>query len=170
MTMPRKTILTLLVATLVAGCSGRDDVTLSRIRHTGNGPDEFSIIPGKPLQTPADFASLPTPNPGGANLTDLNPLADGVAALGGNPAGGVASNGALVNHANRFGSTPAIRQTLAAEDKALRVAHGRVDLLRFLPGDDYVQAYRRDWLDAYTEERRLRNRGVVTPASPPPPE
>lgn len=171
MAMPRKTVLTFLVATLVAGCGGRDDVTLSRIRHTGNGPDEFSIIPSKPLQTPEDFANLPTPNPGGANLTDQNPLADGVAALGGNPAGGVASNGALVNHANRYGATtPAIRQTLATEDKALRQAHGRVDVLRFLPGDDYVQAYRREWLDAYAEEQRLRNRGVLTPASPPPPE
>ena len=158
MAMPRKTVLTLLVATFVAGCGGRDDVTLSKIRHTGNGPDEFSIIPGKPLQTPEDLANLPAPNPGGSNLTDQNPLADGVAALGGNPAGGVASNGALVNHANRFGATtPAIRQTL-------------VDVLRFLPGDDYVQAYRREWLDAYAEERYLRSRGVVTPASPPPPE
>ena len=170
MAMPRKTVLTLLVATFVAGCGGRDDVTLSKIRHTGNGPDEFSFIPGKPLQTPEDLASLPAPNPGGANLTDQNPLADGLAALGGNSAGGVAGNGALVNHANRHGATPAIRQTLAAEDKALRQAHGRVDVLRFLPGDDYVQAYRREWLDAYSEEQRLRNRGVLTPASPPPPE
>jgi hypothetical protein len=170
MAMPRKTVLTLLVVTVIAGCGGRDDVTLSRIRHTGNGPDEFSIIPGKPLQTPEDFASLPTPNPGGANLTDQNPLADGLVALGGSPTGGVASNGALVNHANRYGATPSIRQTLAAEDKELRRQHGRVDILRFLPGDDYVQAYRREWLDAYAEEQRLRNRGVLTPASPPPPQ
>lgn len=169
MAMPRKTVLTLLAVTVIAGCGGRDDVTLSRIRHTGNGPDEFSIIPGKPLQTPEDFANLPTPNPGGANLTDQNPLADGMVALGGSSTAGVASNGALVNHANRYGATPSIRQTLAAEDKELRRQHGRVDILRFLPGDDYVQAYRREWLDAYAEEQRLRNRGVLTPASPPPP-
>ncbi len=170
MTMPHKTVLSLLVVTVLAGCGGRDDVTLSRIRHTGNGPDEFSIIPSKPLQTPESYASLPAPNPGGANLTDQNPRADAVVALGGNPAGGATNNGALVNHANRYGAAPAIRQTLAAEDKELRRQHGRVDVLRFLPGDDYVQAYRRDWLDAYAEEERLRNRGVLTPASPPAPE
>lgn len=170
MAMPHKTILSLLVVTVLAGCSGRDDVTLSRIRHTGNGPDEFSILPGKPLQTPENLANLPPPNPGGANLTDQNPLADGLAALGGNPNGGTASNGALVNHANRFGATPSIRQTLAAEDKELRRQHGRVDILRFLPGDDYVQAYRREWLDAYAEEEWMRNRGVLTPASPPAPK
>ena len=50
MAMPHKTVLALLVATVLAGCGGRDDVTLTRIRHTGNGPDEFSIMPGKPLQ------------------------------------------------------------------------------------------------------------------------
>lgn len=167
--MPRKTVLSLLVVTLFAGCGGRDDVTLSRIRHTGNGPDEFSIIPGKPLQTPENLANLPTPNPGGSNITDQNPLADGLVALGGNPGSGATNNGALVNHTNRYGTSTAIRQTLAAEDRELRRQHGRVDILRFLPGDDYVQAYRRDWLDAYAEEERLRNRGVLTPASPPAP-
>ncbi|MEQ8902514.1 MAG: DUF3035 domain-containing protein [Roseovarius sp.] len=176
MKMPRKTVLIFLAATIVAGCGARDDdVTLTRIRNTGNGPDEFSIIPGKPLQAPEDMSALPVPTPGGSNRTDQNPLADGVAALGGNPAAvnaqaPAASNGALVNHANRYGGTPGIRQTLAQEDREIRRSYGRVNVLRILPGDDYVQAYRRDWLDAYAEERRLRRRGIVTPASPPPPE
>ncbi len=174
MMMPRKTILTLLASAIVAGCAGRDDVTLTRLRNTSNGPDEFSILPGKPLETPANYATLPQPTPGAANLTDQNPLADGVVALGGNPAAvnasaPVASSGALVNHANRYGATPGIRQTLAAEDKDLRRSYGNVNVLRILPGDDYVEAYRRQWLDAYAEEQRLRNRGVITPASPPPP-
>jgi len=174
--MPRKTVLILLTASVIAGCGGRnDDVTLTRLRNTSNGPDEFSIIPGKPLQTPEDYAALPQPTPGAANLTDQNPLADGVIALGGNPAvvnssAPAASNGALVNHANRFGAAPDVRQTLAREDKETRKSYGNVNVLRILPGDDYVQAYRREWLDAYAEEQRLRNRGVITPASPPPPK
>lgn len=175
MMLPRKTVMTLLAVTLVTGCGGRDDVTLTRLRNTSNGPDEFSIIPGKPLQTPENYTALPQPTPGAANLTDQNPLADGVIALGGNPAAVNATapagaNGTLVNYANRYGATPNIRQTLAAEDKETRRSYGNVNVLRILPGDDYVQAYSKQWLDAYAEEQRLRNRGVVTPASPPPPK
>ena len=54
--------------------------------------------------------------PGAANRTDQNPLADGAAALGGPPhpmPAPDARNAALVNHATRYGGTPAIRQTLA---------------------------------------------------------
>lgn len=174
MAMSRKTVLALLVATVLAGCGGRDDVTLARIRHTGSGPDEFSIMPGKPLQTPGDYASLPSPTPGGANLTDQNPLADGVIALGGNPAAlnvGAPSprDNALVNHASRYGATADIRQALAEEDKDLRRRHGRVNILRLGPKDDYTNAYKRQWLDAYGEERRLRRNGTATPSSPPAP-
>lgn len=171
MAMPRKTILMLMAASVLAGCASSDEVTLTKLRNTGNGPDEFSIIPSKPLQTPEDYSRLPVPAPGAANLTDQNPRAEGIAALGGNPAGAPGSqaqNAALLNHAARFGPTTGIRQTLASEDLERRRQYGRVNVLRILPGDDYVQAYRNDWLDAYAEERRLRNRGVQTPASPPP--
>ena len=44
-----------------------------------------------------------------------------------------------------------------------------MNILRILPGDDYVQAYRDQWLDAHAEERRCA-RGVLTPASPPDPD
>ncbi|GAW36192.1 hypothetical protein RA2_03262 [Roseovarius sp. A-2] len=174
MKMPRKTVLILLAASIVAGCTGRDgDVTLTRLRNTGNGPDEFSMIPGKPLETPEDLSALPVPTPGAPNRTDQDPLADGIAALGGNPAAvaaqaPAASNGALINRANRYGGRQDIRQALAEEDREQRRAYGRVNVLRILPGDDYVHAYSGDWLDPYAEELRLRRRGIVTPASPPP--
>lgn len=175
MWMPRKTVLALMAAGLLAGCgAGPDeDVTLSQIRASGNGPDEFSIIPGKPLEMPADMNTLPAPAPGTANRTDQDPVADGIAALGGSArAGGgapAAADRALVAHAGRYGRDPAIRQRLAAEDREIRRQYGNVNVLRILPGDDYVQAYRDQWLDAYAEERRLRRRGIRTPVAPPEP-
>ncbi len=178
MWMPRKTVLTLIAAAVLTGCgAGRDeDVTLSQIRSGGNGPDEFSIIPGKPLEMPQDTTSLPTPAPGSPNRTDQTPIADGIAALGGSPAaargGGApaAADAALVAHARRYGSDPAIRQRLAAEDREIRRQYGNVNLLRILPGDDYNQAYRDQWLDPYAAERQLRRAGIRTPAAPPEPQ
>lgn len=176
MWMPRKTVVMLMAALIVAGCGGRDrEVSLTKIRSNSNGPDEFSIIPGKPLEMPEDVASLPPPTPGGPNRTDQNPVADGILALGGNPAviaseAPSAANAGLLAHATRYGRDPAIRQTLAAEDREIRTRYGQVNVLRILPGDDYVQAYERQWLDAYAEESRLRRAGVRTPASPPPPK
>lgn len=171
---PRITVLTLMAAMIVAGCGGAgdDEVSLRKIRHKGEGPDEFSIIPGKPLEMPGDVAALPEPVPGGPNRTDQDPVADGVAALGGNPAArsGTAPSAAhsgLVSHAARHDGNPSIRQTLAAEDREIRRQYGNVNLLRFLPSDDYTQAYKDQWLDARAEERRLRRAGVRTPAAPP---
>jgi len=175
MLMPRKTVLMLMAAVLVAGCGGGgdDEVSLRKIRHTGNGPDEFSILPGKPLDMPRDTAALPEPVPGGPNRTDQDPVADGIAALGGNadaqrtgtPS---AAHSGLLTHADRYNADPDIRRRLAAEDRERRQRYGRVNLLRVLPGDDYTQVYKDDWLDAHAEERRLRRRGVQTPAAPPP--
>ena len=176
MWMPQKTVLILMVAVIVAGCGGGrdDDVTLRKIRNTGAGPDEFSIMPGKPLEMPGNVAALPEPVPGGPNRTDQDPVADGISALGGDvraqrsaaPSG---AHAGLVNRASRFGRDPAIRQRLAAEDREIRRRYGNVNLLRFLPSDDYLQAYRDQWLDPYAEEQRLRRRGVHTPAAPPAP-
>lgn len=177
MWMPRKTIVMLMAAVIVAGCGGgRDgDVTLRKIRQAGNGPDEFSIIPGKPLEMPESVAALPEPTPGGPNRTDQNPVTDGIAALGGNAdarrsAAPLAAHATLVNRTGRFGRDPGIRQKLAAEDLEIRRQYGRVNVLRFLPTDDYLQAYSRQWLDPYAEEKRLRRRGVRTPAAPPAPK
>lgn len=172
MTMPRVMMLILVLA--LAACGGRDkDVTLTRIKKTGDGPDEFSILPGKPLQEPADYTALPTPTPGAANLVDATPKADGVAALGGNPSALAltsvpASDAALVNHASRHGGNAGVRQALAAEDAWIRRRHGRVNILNIGPNDDYTDAYRRQWLDSHAEQNRLRNAGVETPTAPPP--
>lgn len=172
MILPRMMMILLILG--LAACGNKDkDVQLRKIKHEGNGPDEFSIIPGKPLEAPESFAQLPAPTPGGANRTDQNPRGDGIAALGGNPGALVASgiatvDSALVNHTGRFGATPGIRQTLRQEDQQTRRRHGKVNILNIGPNDDYTNAYRRQWLDSYAEYERLRRNGVTVPSAPPP--
>ena len=105
MMLPRKIMMVGLVL-VVAACSRDRDITLTRFKNTGNGPDEFAIAPGKPLEAPESYSALPTPQPGAGNRTDHNTKADGIAALGGNPAAtadtGVAPGDAgLVRHAGR---------------------------------------------------------------------
>ncbi|WP_338549716.1 DUF3035 domain-containing protein [Roseovarius phycicola] len=163
--------ISLLVLTMVlSACGSRNkDVVLTKIRNDGPGPDEFAIVPGKPLQEPANYTTLPQPTPGGSNITDQNPLADGIVALGGSPTTGSgisAADGALVNHSRRFGVNVGIRQTLRQEDVNIRRSHGRVNILRIGP-DDYNSAYRRQWLDSKQETARLRSLGIPTSSSPP---
>lgn len=174
--MKKSIVAFLVVALTLSACGFRQDreVRLTRFQNTGNGPEEFAISPGKPLQEPESYTALPAPTPGGTNITDATPLGDGVAALGGNPVAiqpaGVGSNdGGLLNHTRRFGVTPGIRQTLAVEDADIRRRHGRVNILNIGPNDDYTSAYRRQWLNSRAEADRLRRVGIPTPTAPPPP-
>lgn len=158
---------------VLAACGGRErDFALTEFRGTREGPDEFAVLPSKPLETPTDYAALPAPTPGGANRTDQNPLADGVAAFGGNPtvlaASGIPSSDAgFVSHTSRYGTDPTIRQTLAAEDEKFRLNRWRLNRWKIDKRDLYNEVYKRDWLNAYAELRRLRARGVITPTAPP---
>ncbi len=166
-----RVLMVFLMLGLVSAC-GNKDKPLTRIKKTGDGPDEFTIIPGKPLQAPESYAALPTPTPGGSNLTDLNPLSDGAAALGGNTAalataGIPSADAGLVRHSSRYGVTPGIRQTLRAEDDNTRRRHGRVNMFNIGPVDDYTNAYRRQWLNSDAEFRRLRRAGINVPSAPP---
>ncbi|WP_120500494.1 DUF3035 domain-containing protein [Roseovarius sp. EL26] len=170
MAMSRVVIMAM-VLTAIAACSGKDK-PLTRIKHTGSGPDEFAIIPSKPLQEPESYSNLPAPAPGTANLTDLTPKADGIAALGGNPAALgstkiASSEAALVNHSRRYGADANIRNTVAKEDADVRKKRGRVNILGIGPDDDYTLAYKKEWLNSQAERDRLRARGVSTPSAPP---
>jgi len=172
MRLPRKIVMVGLVLA-VAACSRDREITLTRFKNTGDGPDEFAIVPGKPLQEPESYSALPAPQPGTTNLTDQNPEADGIAALGGNPGAtartGIAPGDAgLIRHATRYGTDPAIRPKLRAEDEEIRRNYGRRNILRIGPRDDYTEAYKRQWLDEQAERERLRRAGVVTPTAPPP--
>lgn len=179
MQIARGTTMVALIAVLAMSACGKKnkDPELMNIRPTGSGPDEFTILPTKALEAPDFTAALPTPTPGGANLTDPTPKADAVAALGGNPARVAPRNDGsigrgdttLVTHARRFGADRVIRQTLAAEDLEFRRKNdGRV-LERLFNLNVYFKAYKKVSLDQYGELERFRRLGVRTPSAPPDP-
>ena len=156
----------------VTAC-GRGDPGLMNIRQPRDeGPDEFAVVPSKPLELPADFAALPEPTPGGINRTDPTPEADVALALGGNPQVLTrrSGDGALVAYATRFGVDPRIRGELATEDLEYRRNNrGRV-LERLFQVNVYYNAYEPMELDQYRELERLRRAGIRTSAIPPEPE
>lgn len=153
---------------LLAACGDRNaPPQLMNIRSSTDGPDEFAILPPKPLEAPEDLTALPEPTPGGPNLTDPTPEDDAIAALGGNPVSGVRGDAGLLNHAQRFGVAGDIRATLAAEDLEWRRDNkGRI-LERLLNVNVYFKAYRDQALDQQAELRKWRRLGIRTPSAPP---
>ncbi|MGB4828566.1 MAG: DUF3035 domain-containing protein [Paracoccaceae bacterium] len=155
----------------LAACGGRDKLPqLMNIRSDGS-PDEFGILPPKPLDMPENLSALPDPTPGGENRTDPRPFDDAAVALGGKPqqqAGGIpAGDSALYAQASRFGVEGGIRQTLASEDlKWRRDNNGRI-LERLFNVNVYFKAYQKFWLDQHAELARWRAKGVRTPSAPP---
>lgn len=153
------------VVTLSA-CDRSKDPQLLNVKASQDGPDEFAILPNKPLTQPENYTTLPQPTPGGTNRTDLTPFADATIALGGNPNGGI-SDGGLVNHASRYGVTPSIREQLAKEDLEFRRKNDGRLLERVFNVNVYFKAYRKQSLDQYRELERLRRLGVRTVSAPP---
>jgi len=164
----RKWVLGAALVALVSGCGGGDP-QLMNIKSTTRTPDEFAVLPGKPLEMPQDFAELPPPQPGAPNRTDPTPQADAIAALGGNPAGGVRGDAGLMTHVTRFGSAPDIRQTLAAEDLEFRRRNDGRLLERLANTNVYYKAYSVQSLDQERELDYWRRRGVRNVSAPPPP-
>lgn len=156
----------------LAACGNRDGVpSLMNIRSATAGPDEFGIIPPKPLEMPEDIAALPEPTPGGANRTDRDPQAEAVAALGGNIGSREGVNSAhagLYAYAARYGVTAGIRQTLAAEDLEYRRQNDGRLLERLFDVNVYFKAYEPMSLDQQAELWKWRRAGARTPSAPPP--
>lgn len=161
-------------ALMLTGCSGNRNPQLMNITQSGDGPDEFGILPARPLELPQDLAQLPPPTPGGANRTDVSPQADAFAALGGNPAAATrsgvvpAADGALVSSAARYGVTPGIRETLAGEDLEYRRQNDGRLLERLFNANVYFRAYAPLSLDQQAELDRWRARGTRNVSAPPP--
>lgn len=156
----------------LAACGGGGEPNLLNIKQSrADGPDEFAVLPTKPLEMPEDMAALPEPTPGGANRTDPTPEADLARALGGNPEVLTrgSSDGALVAHASRYGVNPQIRAELAAADLEYRRQNDGRLLERIFNVNVYFRAYRPMELDQYAELERLRRAGIRTSAVPPEP-
>lgn len=164
-----RVILAVMCAAMLAGCGNRDKTPqLMNIRSTTAGPDEFGILPPKPLTMPQDLAQLPEPTPGGENLTDPRPEDDAIIALGGRPGAGAGADGGLVSHVSRYGVAQSIRQTLASEDLEWRRDNNGRILERLFNVNVYYRAYETQSLDQHAELWRWRKKGVRTPSAPPP--
>lgn len=152
---------------LVAACGNPDGgPQLMNLRSPHEGPDEFAILPTKPLQIPSDLKTLPEPQPGGANLVDPDPLADAVIALGGRPGAG-STDAALVAAAGRNGVSSGIREELAEEDAAFRERNKPRLLERLTGSSTYHRAYSGQTTSARGELERWRAIDARTPAAPP---
>lgn len=154
----------------LGACSKPDNPVLMNAAAQQVGPDEFSILPTRPLELPTDLAALPTPNPGGSNRVDPQPRADVARALGGSPAvalAGGTADGGIVNHASRFGRDGRIRDQLAAEDLDHRQNNRGRFFERIFAVNVYNRAYEFMALDKYAEVERWRRAGVRTPSAPP---
>lgn len=164
-------LLTGVAVLTVAACSSKDP-DLMRFRNTTDQPDEFTVVPARPLEAPSDTSVLPTPTPGSGNRADQTPITDAIAALGGSPAvatrSGIPSgDSAIVSYAGRFGTDPAIRDQLAEEDLALRTRRLPRPFESVTGANVYYRTYERFLLDQQAEIERLRTLGVRVPTAPP---
>lgn len=168
----KKPLIMFISVLVLAACSSSEEPNLLNIgQQRGEGPDEFAILPAKPLELPQDMAALPEPTPGGTNLTDPTPFADAAVALGGNTEVLTrrSADGALIAYAGRYGVAPDIRAELAAADLEYRRRNDGRLLERLFNVNVYFRAYEPYALDRYAELERLRRAGIRTSAAPPDP-
>jgi hypothetical protein len=154
---------------LLSACGTRDKTPkLLNFKNTQSGPNEFLILPTKPLAAPEDYAALPPPTPGGANITDQNPDSDAILALGGNPAVlNRGPDGGVLGYATRFGIARDIRSDLAERDVEYRKRNNGRLLERLFSVNVYYRAYEEQSLDQFRETERFRAAGIKTSSSPP---
>jgi hypothetical protein len=157
----------LIAAALVLGGCAEGGVAGSlRAAGIAGTPDEFMVLPTRPLEMPANLAALPPPTPGAPNRVDYHPLAEAIAGLSGRPGvPGNADGTALVAAAGP--RVPNVRAELAVEDAEWRrTHHGRL-LDRLITRDRELVVYAPMVLDAPLEFERMRASGVAVPAATP---
>lgn len=166
---PIRIAVPLVVLVALSACGAREPELLNL--RSGGEPDEFAIVPNKPLEQPPSLSALPPPVPGAPNRTDQTPFADAAEALGGSRAAArnqTITDPGLVAYAGRYGTDPAIRDELAAADLDYRRRRDGRFLERLTGQNTYYRAYRPQSLDQYDALERARRAGLRTPAVPPP--
>lgn len=154
-----------LAALALSGCGEGGFAGGLRAAGAVRTPDEFLVLPTRPLEMPQNLAALPPPLPGTPNRVDYQPHAEAIAGLTGRSApAGTANGEALVARAGP--GDPGIRAELAAEDVAWRQTHHGLLLQRLLTKDKNALVYQPMVLDAPAEYDRLRASGVRVPAAP----
>jgi hypothetical protein len=164
--------LTALAALTLAACTGRDGSRSLTLVGRNDGPNEFSLVPAKPLQQPEDLTALPEPTPGGPNRSDRNPEAEAIAALGGDQGAifgpSPAADNALLANATRFGVDSDIRRELARDHlDYIRQPRGILRRRISLTPEEYLDAYDFMALDQATMNHLARRVGTRTPAVQP---
>ncbi|MEM5477311.1 DUF3035 domain-containing protein [Pacificibacter sp. AS14] len=158
-----KMVMCLVMLIAATACASKSTIAPTAV---GTGPDEFSIMPAKPLESPADFAALPVPTLGGTNLTDVAPKADAIVALGGRASTATGVDGGIVTYASRYGVDQSIRSELATSDARFLKLKAAAPSFPWVK-NKYERAYRRLALDPWAELERLRALGVLVPSAPP---
>lgn len=176
MPIGRIAVMILLVG-LVAACNnnrGRDNAPsrpLLNLRGSAVPPDEFLVVPQKPLEIPVDLAQLPEPTPGSVDRVTIDTEGQFLAALGGRrvaPGGVPAEDAALVAAARSgAGDTANIRDILRAEDAAFREDRAR-RIEKLARDGAAANIYKQMLLDPEAELARLRALGIKTPSAPAP--
>ena len=163
----RKLTLLAVAASAVAltGCGEGGIAGNLRSAGVGGKPDEFMVLPTRPLEMPENFAALPPPTPGAVNRVDFRPHTQAVSGLTGRPAVQGAGGAALVAAAGP--RDPAIRAELAQEDAAWRQTHHGRLLERLFSKDREALIYRPMVLDAPQAFDQQRAQGRQVPAAPP---
>jgi hypothetical protein len=152
----------------VSGCSEGGLAGALRSSGATSTPDEFLVLPTRPLEIPDDLASLPPPTPGAPNRVEYQPETLAVTGLTGQQGTArTASGAALLARAGAASNDPLIRTRLAQEDAEYRASHGGRLLERLFARDQDALVYRDMTLDAAAAYEQMRARGVQLSAPPP---
>lgn len=164
----RKIAILASLSVLAACSSDAPPVTLAEASIANGAPDEFLVLPQRPLEMPDDLETLPEPDLEAGTRVAIDPIAEAKRAVGGT--GGstraTATDQAMLAAARTVGVNPNIRAELRAETEA-KIARpgglaGFLDIFRI--SDRKKTAFDDQRLDALGELKRRQAQDVRTPA------